>query len=665
MKFRRRGARLVCISPQTCGSIATAPVSFPRCSSRRARRPEARTERGAAHSAPRRRSGRLASAARRDDRPPRVRRLPAPPARARGGPRRDRRARHAGARGDRGRRRLARVHLDARHPRDGRLDPGARHGWRPDRQGRPHRPRRGYALLRPRDGDGGLRLRPPGRAPARAPRPEAHRRHQRPLHHLRLRARGPPRRARAARRRRPVRGRRPQPRDARARPGDRGPLHRGRAVRRRGPPRRRRDARPRRDRLRRLRRRQHLHHAHGARPAPGRRDRRARLGGVGRGEAAAGGRHARHLAVQDERRGDGPARAEPADPRRARGRPAVPDGGDRGRARVGRRGPADRRCARRCHHRRGARRQRTVPASTRLRDHPPGGRRRDGDGHRPDHGAPRGPLRPGRDEDALVTPIAELRAAVEAAAGGLANGGGAPRSRPTLERPKQAGHGDYATNAALVLAPVVGAPPRDVAARLGDALAERLGPALARVEVAGPGFLNLFLADAWYAAAVDWVLEAGDGFGALTPERSERVNLEFVSANPTGPLTAASGRHAAYGDALGRILSLAGHTVEREYYFNDEGAQIRRLAESIRARARGEEPPEDGYQGEYVKELADEIAGAADMDLDALSRHGVELVVARIRATLEAYRVTFDEWFTERTLHDGSPSAIDRALARL
>jgi arginyl-tRNA synthetase len=266
--------------------------------------------------------------------------------------------------------------------------------------------------------------------------------------------------------------------------------------------------------------------------------------------------------------------------------------------------------------------------------------------------------------DALVTPITDLRAAVEAAAGTLANGA-APRARPTLERPKKPGHGDYATNAALVLAPVVGAPPRDVAERLGEALRDRLGDLLDRVEVAGPGFLNLFLADAWYAAAVDWILAAGERFGAAAPDRPERVNLEFVSANPTGPLTAASGRHAAYGDALGRILTLAGHAVDREYYFNDEGAQVRRLAESIRARARREAVPEDGYRGEYVQELADEIAGAADMDLDALAHRGVELVVARIRATLEAYRVHFDRWFTERTLHEGSPSPIEIALRRL
>ncbi|MDX6722610.1 MAG: arginyl-tRNA synthetase [Solirubrobacteraceae bacterium] len=263
-----------------------------------------------------------------------------------------------------------------------------------------------------------------------------------------------------------------------------------------------------------------------------------------------------------------------------------------------------------------------------------------------------------------MTPITDLRAAVEAAAGTLADGG-APRSRPTLERPKKAGHGDYATNAALVLAPVVGAPPRDVAAKLGDALRDRLGGTLERVEVAGPGFLNLFLTDDWYAGAVDWVLDAGDSFGTGAPEKPERINIEFVSANPTGPLTAASGRHAAFGDALARILTLAGHSVEREYYFNDAGSQVQRLGESIRARARGEDPPEDGYQGDYVRELAEQIPNAAEADVEELTRRGVELVIASIRATLEAYRVHFDRWFTERSLHEGSPSAIERAYRRL
>ncbi|MEA2286357.1 MAG: arginyl-tRNA synthetase [Solirubrobacteraceae bacterium] len=263
-----------------------------------------------------------------------------------------------------------------------------------------------------------------------------------------------------------------------------------------------------------------------------------------------------------------------------------------------------------------------------------------------------------------MTPITDLRAAVEAAAGTLADGG-APRSRPTLERPKKAGHGDYATNAALVLAPVVGAPPRDVAAKLGDALRDRLGGTLERVEVAGPGFLNLFLTDDWYAGAVDWVLEAGDRFGTGAPEKPERINIEFVSANPTGPLTAASGRHAAFGDALARILTLAGHSVEREYYFNDAGSQVQRLGESIRARARGEDPPEDGYQGDYVRELAEQIPNAGEADVEELTRRGVELVIGSIRATLEAYRVHFDRWFTERTLHEGSPSAIERAYRRL
>ena len=261
-----------------------------------------------------------------------------------------------------------------------------------------------------------------------------------------------------------------------------------------------------------------------------------------------------------------------------------------------------------------------------------------------------------------MTPVTDLRAAVEAAAAALVNGGAA-KSRPTFERPKQADHGDYATNAALVLAPVLKAPPREVAERLGGELRDRLGDALDRVEVAGPGFLNLFLADPWYVEALEWVLAAGDGFGGGGATPALRVNVEFVSANPTGPLTAASGRHAAYGDALARVLEFAGHSVAREYYFNDTGTQIEKLGESIRARARGEEVPEGGYEGDYVRELAARIPGAADMDAHELSRIGVDLMFDRIKATLRAYRVDFDVFFNERTLHEGSPS-LDRSRVR-
>jgi arginyl-tRNA synthetase len=263
-----------------------------------------------------------------------------------------------------------------------------------------------------------------------------------------------------------------------------------------------------------------------------------------------------------------------------------------------------------------------------------------------------------------VTPVSDLRAAVHDAAARLANGA-TTKSAPTLERPKQADHGDYATNAALVLAPLLKAPPREVAERLGGALRDRLGGALERVEVAGPGFLNLFLADPWYVGALDWVLAAGDGYGGAGAAPALRVNVEFVSANPTGPLTAASGRHAAYGDALARVLGFAGHEVVREYYFNDAGTQIEKLGASIRARARGEEVPEGGYVGDYVSELAAQIPGAADMEAHELARLGVELMFERIKATLRAYRVEYDVFFNEAVLHEGSPSAIERGLARL
>jgi arginyl-tRNA synthetase len=267
----------------------------------------------------------------------------------------------------------------------------------------------------------------------------------------------------------------------------------------------------------------------------------------------------------------------------------------------------------------------------------------------------------------IVTPLDELRAAVEAAAGDLRDGGTAGGTRPTLERPKKAGFGDYSTNAAMLLAPALGEPPRAIAERLGRSLEDRLAGRVDRVEVAGPGFLNLFLADAWYLQAVDAVLAAGDAYGAGDdPSRpSQRVQIEFVSANPTGPLTAASGRHAAYGDALARILELAGDVVEREYYFNDGGGQVQRLGASIRARARGEAPPEDGYKGDYVAELAELIPDAAGRDVPDVAREAVAILIERIRATLERYRVHFDHWFLEATLYAGDPSPWDRARGTL
>ncbi len=184
-----------------------------------------------------------------------------------------------------------------------------------------------------------------------------------------------------------------------------------------------------------------------------------------------------------------------------------------------------------------------------------------------------------------MTPLDALRAAVDGAAADLANGGAA-RARPTLERPKQAGHGDYSTNAAMLLAPVLRDKPRAIAERLAAGVEGRLGDHVERVEVAGPGFLNLFLRDAWYVDAAAHVLDASDAWGGGGGADVGQINVEFVSANPTGPLTAAGGRHAAWGDAMARILEFRGHAVTREYYVNDAGSQVLRLGASIRASIR-------------------------------------------------------------------------------
>jgi arginyl-tRNA synthetase len=255
-----------------------------------------------------------------------------------------------------------------------------------------------------------------------------------------------------------------------------------------------------------------------------------------------------------------------------------------------------------------------------------------------------------------MNPTDALRAAVAAAARSLiddeGHGSGALRTEPTLERPKKAAFGDFSSNVALLLAPTLGAPPRDVATRVGEALGGGLGAHLERFEVAGPGFLNLFLSDAWHIGALAHVLDAGEGFGAGGAEHPQRINVEFVSANPTGPLHVGHTRNAAYGDALARVLTRHGHDVAREFYINDFGSQILKLAESLRARARGEEVGEGGYVGDYVIVLADEIEGAADMDLPELGRLGVARNLEHMRESLTRFRVSFDIFFSERTLHD-------------
>ncbi|HSC20814.1 MAG TPA: arginine--tRNA ligase, partial [Solirubrobacterales bacterium] len=213
--------------------------------------------------------------------------------------------------------------------------------------------------------------------------------------------------------------------------------------------------------------------------------------------------------------------------------------------------------------------------------------------------------------------VAALRGAVEGAARTLRDGK-ETEPRPTLERPPKTELGDYSSNAAMLLAGVLRDNPRAVAERLRAELEADadLAVSLERIEVAGPGFVNFFLADSWYLRALGALLEAGEDLGPAPTEAPEKVLVEFVSANPTGPIHVGTGRHAAYGDSVVRLLEAAGHEVFREYYVNDAGSQIDRFADSIAARMRGEEPPEDGYAGAYVGELAERLRAELEADAD-------------------------------------------------
>jgi arginyl-tRNA synthetase len=259
-------------------------------------------------------------------------------------------------------------------------------------------------------------------------------------------------------------------------------------------------------------------------------------------------------------------------------------------------------------------------------------------------------------------PVEHLHEAVRGSAASLVGGDCALAAAVKLERPPRPELGDYSTNAALLLAPRLESSPRKVAGRLGAALEARLGGALDRTEVAGPGFLNLFVSDQWLIDALTGVIAAGERFGAVEIGAGESANLEFVSANPTGPVHIGHARGAAYGDALGRLMSFRGYDVTREFYVNDYGSQVRKLGESVRALALGEPVPEDGYHGDYVATL---VPGerARTLDIDELSHEALAACLAQIRVSLERFGVSFDVWFSERSLHDGG--AVEAALARL
>jgi arginyl-tRNA synthetase len=267
----------------------------------------------------------------------------------------------------------------------------------------------------------------------------------------------------------------------------------------------------------------------------------------------------------------------------------------------------------------------------------------------------------------MADPVAELRSAVEAAADSLLDGAERSSSQPTLERPPKPEFGDYSTNAAMLLAPTLGEQPRGTAEKLAERLGKSLEGSVERVEVAGPGFLNLFLADAWYRRAATELAEQGERLGrpADADRVTERVNVEFVSANPTGPVTAASGRHAAFGDSLARLLEFTGHPVEREYYSNDRGGQIDLFGQSIAARMKGEPVPEGGYEGEYVIQLAARLdqEGIDAGDSDSLARRGMALMTEQIEETLRRYNVVYDTWSSERVLHESG--LVERALSEL
>jgi arginyl-tRNA synthetase len=239
----------------------------------------------------------------------------------------------------------------------------------------------------------------------------------------------------------------------------------------------------------------------------------------------------------------------------------------------------------------------------------------------------------------------------------------------TVERPKNRDHGDYATNVALQLAKRAGRPPRSVAELLAPRLAEVAG--IKSAEVAGPGFINVTLDAAVQGELARTIVTAGDSYGRTGTFAGQKINLEFISANPTGPIHIGGVRWAAVGDSLARILRASGAEVVSEYYINDAGTQIDKFAASLHAAAHGRLVPEDGYVGEYIVDIAAEIVAAnpavkelpEQEQLRVFREEGLRLMIAQIQKSTEDFGTHFDVWFSEKSLHDSG--AVEKALDRL
>ena len=257
---------------------------------------------------------------------------------------------------------------------------------------------------------------------------------------------------------------------------------------------------------------------------------------------------------------------------------------------------------------------------------------------------------------------AEVQAAVARAFIAAGFSGAIPETI-TLERPKNRDHGDYSTSIALQLAKAADKNPRDVATVLQKEIAQIAG--ISRVDIAGPGFINITVDRGTQAELVQLILTSGESYGRGNSLTGTAINLEFISANPTGPLHLGHTRWAAVGDALGRVLSAAGAQVTREFYINDRGRQMDLFGESVRAAARGEAVPEDGYQGEYIRDLAQAVLAAQPQASSVVEfrEAAYQLQLAEQKSVLHEFHTNFDIWFSERSLHDSQ--AVEHAVEKL